>query len=563
MKKKFFIVIFLLLIFGLCDASILEEKTNFSVGTIKKIFFEDLNNDKNLEIVILSKNKISVFDSSGNLLWSYSDEDINSVNIADLNSDNKKEILITTGKVIAEIAKFSLWILDNNGKVLLKYPQSEVGTSVIFNTVETEDLDGNNYKEIIIGTSKGIMTLRDNYKEVLWYNNALMPNDRIEKILVSDINSDGKKEIIAKSFSKIYAVDFDGTPFWNYTIADGIDNLIEGISDLMKKNLILISKKNEIFIVDIQGNLTKQISIPENLKGVIIEDLDKDMQKEIIVYSEKNATCFKNFILNWTYSFNETIIEVFYENFDLDNEKELVFFTTSELLAFYPLNLTLKFRSETPYKAKKIFLVDLNGDDEKEILLWEEGILHIFSIDKKFWKKKIADEIYENALKKLSMKDYEVSEMKAKEALKIYEEIQNSAGLLNVKSLLQEIQQRKITDKRERANSFYESAMSFYKYGDYENSTLYLQMANKIFAELNDISEMEKCNLLLDEIKNASQRIEKPAELLSTETTIETTIEKKEFIFDEKKSILVLWILLILILLTVLFLRKLKRGKEK
>jgi len=198
--------LFLVSFTRICNAKnfpLFEEEWSYKTGAFREIFIDDLNNDGKKELIFLIGNdKILVLNYQGKFLWSYEKDNILSVKISDLYSDNEKEVILTSGRLIANIARCFLWILNNKGETLLKYPNSKVGMTVFLKDIETDDLDDNGYKEIIAGTLRGVYAFKDTYKEKLWYNKDKIP-DKIDNLFIDNVLGDKKNEIIAKSFSTI------------------------------------------------------------------------------------------------------------------------------------------------------------------------------------------------------------------------------------------------------------------------------------------------------------------------------------------------------------------------
>lgn len=132
-----------------------EEGTHtFSIGTIEnwrplEISVGDLNNDKKLEVVCLTKGAVKVWDNIGNLLLSQPVPTLTrgTAILADVDGNTKEiEIIFTTGSEIHAIGL--------NGKEVKGFPLTTAGT--IEDAVCVADVNGNGKSEIIAGAPKQV-----------------------------------------------------------------------------------------------------------------------------------------------------------------------------------------------------------------------------------------------------------------------------------------------------------------------------------------------------------------------------------------------------------------------
>jgi tetratricopeptide (TPR) repeat protein/outer membrane protein assembly factor BamB len=549
--RKVSVVVFLLvfsffiLTGELSNASILAKKFSYKSGTIREIFFEDLDGDGILEIILLSGDTISVLDSrTGSLHWTYSHKNILSISVSDLDGNGEKEIIFTSGRSVAGIARCFLWILNKDGKMIVKYPPSKVGLTISLNVLSVPfDLDKNNYKEIVVGTSQGVCVFKDTYDGISWYNPQDIP-DTIQKIIIEDISGDGRGDILAKAFSRIYMIDADGNVLWNYSIPNGIATMhLKDLREGDSKKIILLSAssqnkfESELLILNNEGNVTNQIIIPKSvILGIysspfflFIENLDDDYGKEILLSIDKDLYFFDDdFKKKGNYSFSEEIKGIFFENFHSDDEEEIIVFTT-KVMSRFSKNLSRKkftYDDILTHDIDKVFFQDIDGNGEDEIIINSFGYTYFFTINKTFLVKESADKLYEQAVEYFNLKLYENATSYLTTARKIYEQVRDIGGLLNCKLLLSEIEEKLRGEKLTLANSYYEKAEFFYNISEYENATYYLILARDIFIELGNTERILKSNQLLKNIKDiqTGETMEETRTTITSFTPIETTV---------------------------------------
>ena len=134
--KVIFLFLLFFLLMNLSSAALLEEKWSYPTGTVNKIFLEDLDGDGSPEIIAWVSDTLLALNLQGSLLWSFEKDDLLSVTISDLNSDGKKEIILSSGRRMAGIERSFLWILNYQGKLILKYPSSKVALTLLLKDIK-------------------------------------------------------------------------------------------------------------------------------------------------------------------------------------------------------------------------------------------------------------------------------------------------------------------------------------------------------------------------------------------------------------------------------------------
>ncbi len=557
MKFKILFFLILLLLSGVSSLSLFEEEWKYHTGAIREIFFEDLDSDGYQEIVSWAGDTIVALDLDGSKLWGFSKEDVLSVDVVDLDDNGRKETVVTSGRSIGGTDRSFLWILDNDGKVILKYPASQVALTILLKSVRALDLDNNKYKEIIVGTSGGVCVFNDEYSEILWHNRDEL-EEHIEKLVIGNIVGDVNEEILAQANTGVYLVNYDGGVEWGYPIYEGIKEIKLGnIYQIDRQEVVVLSSK-ELFILDGKGNLSKKTETPEGAESLFVENLDVDFADEIILTAEKVIYLLDDDLkLKAEYSFSdeEEIRAVFLENFDLDSEEEIMVFTNKKLYGFWK-NLTLKFKFTLPYSAYRVFSLDSYS---QKILLNSEGVTYSFQINENFWEEKRGDEFYQKALHYFNSSDYDNAKSYLNRAMENYQEAETLLGILKCRELSKKIESKEHGEKIKIAEDYYEKGVRFYNQSLYENATHYLNLAKKLFLEIKDVEGILTCQALLLKIKEM-----KTSTTLTSTTSIitTTTLEEKPQPDNSGKLILGFLILLLMVVLFIFILRKKWRRKS-
>ncbi|RLI92196.1 MAG: hypothetical protein DRO89_02570 [Candidatus Altiarchaeales archaeon] len=191
----------------------------------------DIDNDGNLDIVALTnKDLISatiyVLDNEGEIIWSYSiDEGIyqaskNSIFIADLNNDNKLEILVATHKK-------GIMVLGHDGNLIWGYP-----TNNVVNSVCVSDLNQDNEPEIIFGSNPYIYLLDREGNLKLKIN----INGSARTMFSSDLENDGVREITIGTDNLIQVIDGEGKKKGEWRIGKNVNKISICVADLNRDN---------------------------------------------------------------------------------------------------------------------------------------------------------------------------------------------------------------------------------------------------------------------------------------------------------------------------------------
>ncbi|MFH1054662.1 MAG: FG-GAP-like repeat-containing protein [Candidatus Altiarchaeota archaeon] len=179
----------------------------------------DIDGDGNIETVALSSKYLDAYiyalDKSGKLKWeSRIDKGVhkaalpsNIMDVADLDADNQYETIVGTyGNGVV--------VLDSKGAVKWSY-----NTPTLVSSILVTDIEGDGKKDVMVGSAPNVIAL-DWSGAVKWTWTSPIKNGTINSMSAYDVDGDGKQEIAVGTTKYLYVIDHDGTlkGSWKYTI---------------------------------------------------------------------------------------------------------------------------------------------------------------------------------------------------------------------------------------------------------------------------------------------------------------------------------------------------------
>lgn len=544
--KKQILLIVLILFMMVCTVTSDSMNLEWSYNIGKKILkmsVEDLDNDGSSEIILLSGNSIHVIDSKGNLKWQYSLNNIQDICISDIDNDNYNEIVLSTGQIMEGISRGRIYVFDRNGRVKWVFPSGRAKSKIVMEDIDALDLDLNKYEEIVGATIFGVSAVKDTYDGFLW-NTAI---DRIDRIIVTDFNEDSYKEIVAVSLTRIYIIDHDGSVVWMYDTGDTINTV--NTADIYaggRKEFYITTWGGEIFVVNSEGELRDSGEFHGNADLVVTGNLDNDFYDEVILASSdgKLYVLDKGTDVKWIYDVGKEIKDIYI----MDAERDGTGILVSAGAQIYEISRDgeLMYEYNTTHKIEKIFVGNLDKEDDLDFILYSAGWLYSLSINATYRKEKEAQWNYKKAYTHLIRGEYEDATGYAEKARAVYLEINDLEGFRRSEILLHRIQITMNVEKKKEADSYYNTAKRYYDGVDYENARHYIEKAMKIYQGINDIRGISTSNALLSKIENATKR---------TTTTVQTTTTTIPPVPPEPKNptLLIGVVLLLIVIALVLY----------
>jgi len=489
------------------------------------IYLDDINKNKDLDIFVASKvrgekvnlNPVAYFERETDTAaqnhkqierWKYDNFEgvVNDMASADLNSDGKKEL-------IAASALGFVYVLGDTGTKqakILTYPDP-------------------------LNSSK--LKSRTTYVlEVRVINKYNLDGNAVNTLAVSDIDRDGKAEIIAGTYRGIYLID--GGVKWRYPTETSITKV--AASNLDEKGLIAATDGSTIYVIDSTGKLRWQKEA-KDISGLVVSDLDNDSELEVVTAEGDKIRAYNTAgEYKWEYPHGEVIHKMI-----LLSNNELAISTKNRIYLLerdgaYAKNLTgYKYRNMAMEYYVNEDCLSAKAPAQKALEIFTEinntnGMLDCEVIQLQCagdeTSKELADEYYDLAQKYFQDKNYEDARAYAEKAMQIFSDVGYSYGVTWLcGKLLQEIDTAEFKVKVESADKLYSQALWYYTTGELHNSTLSLEKAKRTYQEINYSNGLENCESLFKEIET-KQKKETANELSELAKRKYTELEYKDAI---------------------------------
>jgi hypothetical protein len=552
----------LMLMAGAASAGLylpIKYKWDYSVPT-DLFYFLDLEKTGQMEVyavIMGQENYIRVFNSTGKIQWSTSinemkrdsgctpvGEDVFFIYVDDINNNKDLDVFVAT-KVRGEkvnlnpVAYFERESDDaaQNHKQIERWKFNNFEGMV--NDMNSADLNSDGKKELIVASSLGfVYVLGDTgtkKAKVLTYPDPLnssklksrttyvlevsviskyaLNDNAVNSLAVSDIDRDGKAEIIAGTYRGVYLID--GGIKWRYPTETGITKV--AASNLKEKGLIAATDGTTLFALDSAGKLIWKKKTGD-IASLLVSDLDNDTELEVVAAQGDTIQAYNTAgEYKWEYPQGEVIHKM-----SLLSNNELAISTKNRIYLLerdgaYAKNLTaykyLKtateyyvnedcFSARDPVQKAMDIFTEINNTvgmlDCEEIQLFCANDTS---------NKELADEYYALAQKYFQDKNYENARAYADKAMEIYSDVGYTYGVTWLcGKLLQEIDAAEFKIKIEAADKLYSQAYWYYTTGELHNATMSLEKAKRTYQEINYTKGLENCENLYKEIETKQKK---------------------------------------------------------
>jgi len=335
-----------------------------------------------------------------------------------------------------------------------------------------------------------------------------LDGNAVNSIAVSDIDRDGKAEIIAGTYRGVYLID--GGIKWRYPTGMGITKV--AASNIEESGLIAATDGKTLYGLDASGKLKWQKEIP-GIVDLLVSDLDDDQELEVVTAEGDKIKAYSaSGEYKWEYPHGEIIHRMrLLSNNDLAiSTKNRVYLLEKDgayaknLTGYMFLNMAkgyymkedcLSARSPTQ-KAMDIF-TEINNT---------EGMLDCEIIQVQCandtTNKELADEYYAMAKKYFDDGNYEESRIYADKAMEIYTDVGYTYGITWLcGTLLQELDAAEFKIKAEQADKLYSQAFWYYSTGELRNASTYLEKAKRVYLDINYTTGLDNCEELYQSIE--------------------------------------------------------------
>ncbi len=302
-------------------------------------------------------------------------------------------------------------------------------------------------------------------------------NGAVWDIMPVDVNSDGLTDVLAGTFRSISVIDSSGRLMWSYPTDERIWSVYAADLDGNTGNEVVgVSEGDEIYILDSKGKLESRFSLAGVTAGVIIADFDKNGKAEIITASKDGNI----------YAFNNDQRQAW--NYSMDNLVKEWNYSPNEVIQFIYLTTFSDGAS--------------SGDPgEKTLLVGTSKALYSFRINQDYVDNKKAEDYCNMAFEYYTNRNLDESIKYANLAREIFVRLKNREGFMMCDKLLLWGENVTVSDRKALADEYLDKARKLYKRDVLGNATSYAESAREIYMELNLLTDIMDCDLLLANIK--------------------------------------------------------------
>jgi len=397
----------------------------------------DFNNDGKKDVITMGNSTIIHF---GNGLGSFNNSTLitNTLTtpnwvrksaVGDLNNDGKLDFVTTSSE------KLTIYIGNGTGSFTTSSITVATGNMMTSGTadicpVQLSDIDADNKLDIILlgnnnsltfikGNGNGTFTFLD--KKVLVSHEAAIPT----YISVSDMNNDGKKDVVTSAGGRIFTLlnqgnfNFNGINKYDYGLIDFqvpqdcklADVNMDGLPDMIFIGYSYANSNNFVSVRLNTGNgtfsaptlFTTPTFISNSLNQLIVEDIDGDLKKDLVIISQMppapktivfkgdnmgNFTYTSSLTTNFNYTAADFYITKIYD-FNNDGNKDIFLYGSSfsgtKILEIYSGNGSGAFTFLTSYtfaiRASDYCLGDFNKDGKVDLAYVCENTAKVFILN--------------------------------------------------------------------------------------------------------------------------------------------------------------------------------------
>ncbi|MBN2251281.1 MAG: hypothetical protein JW724_04330 [Candidatus Altiarchaeota archaeon] len=458
------------------------------------IYVDDINNNKDLDIFAGSRvrgekinlNPIYYFERETDPeqgthkvkeRWRFDDFQgiLTDMTAADVNSDGTKEIIAaSTGAFV--------YVIDARG--IKKAVQ------------DTRIVDG----EIITETIYVLVPKVLNKYEL---------DGAVHSIHASDIDGDGRQEIIAGTYNSVYLID--GSIKWRYEAGNRITGVYAAGLKGGSGSTVIATDGGRVYLIDVSGKLKAAIDAGD-VADVAAADIDNDGSSEIIAAVGKDIQAFyTNGSFKWKFSVGEDI-----QSMKLLSANELVISTRKGITLLetddeYAKNVEAYkqyMKAREYYFSRDCKNAQAPLEEALEIFTEIENIEGVIRCEEikesckgDYDKQRLADEYYGLAEKYFQDKSYEDARAYAERALEIYLDLKdNGAVVRKCGPLIQKIEKEEFRIKIESADKDYSTAYMHYSNDEFDDAVVHLDKALQTYRRLNYSKGIEDCERIYAEI---------------------------------------------------------------
>lgn len=261
----------------------------------------ELNNVKGKELVVASgtdlkvepyHGRISVFDSSGNRLWTFTSPTYQSfgmdVAVGDVDDDGNNEIAFATNYQEAKV-----YLLDKNGNELWHWSAHGTGYEYTRGVAIGKVRNDYNHNQVVVSGFNSQLALLDYLGNEIWFINV-GSSYTVQTVKIADTNADGQAEIIVSHERYVRKFDHLSNLVWATVVGDanctaiGIDvGHVTSLSEMQIATGVYprfgVGTIKRCVLLNKDGNEIWHWDAPYGCSGIKVADVNGDGYDEVIV----------------------------------------------------------------------------------------------------------------------------------------------------------------------------------------------------------------------------------------------------------------------------------------
>jgi hypothetical protein len=324
-------------------------------GIVNDLYVADVNGDRSPEVLLASvfngasqpgapnlRGRLVALDSKGKELWWYETDKgqifpFYAVAASDVDGDGQTDVELVAYDVEVLNPRSSLWGDPDGTTRLTNAKKLSYQTDRQPLSLAVGDVDGDGKNEILFGVQGS-----DTSGATTWHLYCLYKGGRaqkwktetsgpIGKLVIADVDGDGKNDIVAASGRYLFLFDSDGDKVWSYTSNDSINDFsVYDINGDFMKEIIAIMGRADIVVFNKDGKPTgKKYSAVVTPLSIVVDDANNDGAPEIY-YTAINSTLVVmdvsgNELFRITDIQGEYVHSLFLADMNRDGKKDIVF----------------------------------------------------------------------------------------------------------------------------------------------------------------------------------------------------------------------------------------------
>ncbi|MFH1433030.1 MAG: hypothetical protein ABIG84_07490, partial [archaeon] len=248
----------------------------------------DFVSDSDNEFIVGgSSDGIRAFNSSGILIWNYNVAgEVSSIALGNISGGSKKDLVYGYNNKI--------WVINSSAYTRC----SSISLGQKINSIVVSDINDDSFEEIIAGTDNYQIYAFDTNCQEIW--NYSTVNYRVKSIAIGNLSADSGNEIVmgtydnSSNIGKYYLLNSSGSMIWNTSYSDEIYSVKIGEFDYQMPGPEIIGggRDDYVHILDKNGNIYWRYLARADVNAFAIDNISEDTgfnTNELVVGTGPNS----------------------------------------------------------------------------------------------------------------------------------------------------------------------------------------------------------------------------------------------------------------------------------